>query len=84
MLTGTISSLLRLILEALSIVVLVYALLSWIPNISRNSPFVRIITSIAEPVCAPVRRIIPPRTTGNVDLSPVIVLILISILQRIL
>jgi YggT family protein len=48
-----------------------------------DHPVVRILYHITEPVLAPLRRIIPP-IGGTVDISPVVALILLEILQRIL
>ena len=61
-----------------TIIMLVYALVSWIPDIrGRWSDY---LGMIVEPVVAPVRRIIPP--IGGLDLSFLVVMILLQVLAR--
>ena len=66
-----------------SLVLLVYAVLSWIPDLRGD--WVRYIAMLVEPVLAPVRRIIPP--VGGLDLAFLVVLlvlnyVLVPVLQR--
>jgi YggT family protein len=65
----------------LSFAVLIRAFLSWIP-ISRNNPIIVLIYEITEPVLGPVRRLLP--NMGGLDLSPMVALILIQVLERVL
>ena len=71
-----------MLLDALTLIVFVYALLSWIPNVDRNNPIIKFISTVAEFLCAPVRKLIPPKNTGNIDLSPLIVILVISAISR--
>lgn len=84
LLTGMVGNLVSLLLNAVSLVVFVYAILSWIPNVDRNNAVIKLIVGIAEPICAPVRKLVPPKATGNIDLSPIIVILAINVLQMIL
>ncbi len=59
-----------------SLVLLIYALLSWIPDI--RGPWVRYIAMLVEPVLAPVRRVIPP--LGGLDLAFLVVLLVLNYL----
>jgi YggT family protein len=75
---------LAFILEAFVFVLIVYALLSWIP-MSPDSPWQRLsrlLGAIVEPVLRPVRRLIPPIRTGGgaIDLSVLIVLIVVQVI----
>jgi YggT family protein len=65
-------SLARTILQFYFFAVLLYALLSWVAP-GTYSPITSVLTSICEPLLAPVRRIIPP--LGGLDLSALFVLI---------
>jgi YggT family protein len=49
-------------------------------------PAVRFLRQITEPVLAPIRRIVPPVQAGGgyLDLSPMIALLLLWVLERIL
>ncbi len=76
----------RLILLALDIysyVIIASALISWVSPDPRN-PIVQFLHRVTEPVLAPVRRMLPPWKTGGLDLSPIIVLIAIQILEWVL
>ena len=57
-----------------SLVLLIYAIISWIPDIRGN--WVRYLAMLVEPVLAPVRRIIPP--VGGLDLAFLVVLLVLN------
>ena len=60
-----------------SVGILIYVVLSWIPQ-GRYSPVARILGEIVDPVLRPARRLLP--SFGGLDLSPLLVLILIQAL----
>jgi YggT family protein len=62
------------IIRIYSILMLVYAVISWIPDV--RGPWVRYIAMLVEPVLAPVRRIIPP--IGGLDIAFLVVLLLLN------
>ncbi len=47
-----------------------------------RNPITRTLIDITEPILAPVRRIMP--STGGIDFSPTVVLLLLFVLQRVL
>ena len=55
-------------------------ILSWI-NLSQNNPLRIIIYQLTEPILAPIRRVLP--RMGMLDLSPLIGIILIRVIQEI-
>jgi len=65
----------------LSLAILARVLLSWI-RVSPYHPMVDFLYRVTEPILAPLRRAIPP--LGMVDISPVIALLLLQIVQQIL
>lgn len=65
----------------LSLAILARVLLSWI-RVSPYHPAVDFLYRITEPILAPLRRAIP--STGMVDISPVIALILLRLIRRVL
>jgi YggT family protein len=73
---------LSILLTILSWAILIRVLLSWIPNLDRGNPLVRLLAQITDPVLEPARRIIPP--IGGMDLSPIVVLLLLRLLQQLL
>lgn len=64
-----------------NIAILARVLLSWIP-VDRENQLVGLIYEITEPILGPIRRVIPP--FGGLDLSPMLGLILVQIMQRVL
>jgi YggT family protein len=73
--------LLARLIDLYSLVVLVAAILSWVPLDQRN-PLVTITHALTEPVLAPIRRVIPPMS--GLDLSAMILLIALQILKGLL
>jgi YggT family protein len=70
---------LNLLFLALEITILIRILMTWIPNLNPDNPIVQIIRSITDPILEPARRLIPP--IGGLDFSPIVVLLLLSVLQ---
>jgi len=71
--------LIRLV-ELYSLIILVRAVMSWIPE-TRNTKLFWYIYKITEPVLAPVRNIIP---NLGIDISPIVVILILRILTRII
>ena len=55
-------------------------ILSWV-NLSETNPLRIIIFQITEPILAPIRRVLP--RMGTLDLSPMVGIILIRVIQEI-
>ncbi|MBI4788638.1 MAG: YggT family protein [Chloroflexi bacterium] len=68
-----------LLFTLLGFAIIARALVSWLP-IDRYHPAIRILDQITEPILAPLRRVIPP-LGGMMDITPIIALILIQIVQ---
>ncbi len=80
-----IQTLLCRLLDAYLIIIFARIILSWFP-VEPGSGMASVygfLYSITEPVLGPIRRIIPPMGMGGMglDLSPMIVLLVISILR---
>jgi YggT family protein len=73
-------TLLGFLLEIYSFVVLARVLLTWVPNLDPYHPAVQLLHQVTEPVLEPARRLIPP--IGMIDISPIVVMILLSFLAR--
>ena len=69
------------LLDLYSLVVIASVVLSWM-SLPEDNPVVRLVHQLTEPVFTPVRRVVP--TLGGFDLSPLIVLLVIGLLQRLL
>jgi YggT family protein len=75
----TIVPILSWLVWAYTIVLLVYAVLSWIPDL-RGGRIAYFVASLVEPVLVPLRRVIPP--LGGLDLSFLIVLLVLQLFVR--
>lgn len=71
----------NLLFWILIVAILARSILSW-TSIDRGSPIIKILDQITEPVLAPFRRFLP--STGGMDFSPFIAIILLDILRRFL
>ena len=71
------------LVEAYVVVLIVRALLSWLPVRSGSPliPVLRVLDAITEPVLRPIRRILPPIRAGGaaIDLSILLVILIAEI-----
>jgi YggT family protein len=62
------------IVRLYSVILIIYALISWIPDIRGR--WVDYIAMLVEPVLAPVRRVIPP--LGGFDMAFLVVIVVLN------
>ena len=74
-------NLIQLALIALTLLVVGRVVLSWVDPGGR-SQLTSFVFQTTEPILAPVRRALP--STGAIDLSPMIVLIVLTVLLRLI
>lgn len=75
-----------ILIRVIDFVILIRVILSWIP-ISRDNPILRLVYALSEPLLYPIRQLIKKSPLGDgmmVDFSPVILLLLLQLIQRIL
>src|SRR5674476_1114402 len=72
-------ALLHLIISGLTGLVVVYAVLSWMPTRSVLSD---VIERLCAPLLSPIRRLVP--LVGGIDLSPLVLLVLLQIVSIVL
>ena len=77
-----IAKILDKVLWLYTIVIMVTVLISWVSPYPFN-PIVRFLRSVTEPLFAWVRQRLPFAVIGMIDLSPLIVLLSIQLLQMI-
>ncbi len=70
-----------LLFTLLSFAIIARALVSWLP-MDRYHPAIQLLDQITEPILAPLRRVIPP-IGGMMDITPIVALIILQILQTI-
>ena len=74
-------NLLQVLFFTIWILILGRVLLSWFDPTGRST-VARFVIQATEPLLGPIRRALPP--TGAIDLSPLIVLIVLSVLWRLI
>lgn len=75
-----------ILIRVIDFVILIRVILSWIP-ISRDNPILRLVYALSEPLLYPIRQLIKKSPLGDgmmVDFSPVILLLLLQLIQRVL
>jgi len=77
----SLSELINLLLNVFLFAVIIRVILSWV-NPGAHHPGIELLDNITEPVMAPARRLIP--SMGGLDLSPIAVIIGISLLKMLL
>lgn len=78
---GFVVTFLDLLFTILGFAIIARALLSWI-QIDPYNPIIQVLYQITEPILAPLRRFIPP-IGGMMDITPIVALIILQILQAI-
>jgi len=80
---ATIFSFINLLLTLVLLAILVRALLSWFYPVGRD-PWTRILVDITEPILAPIRSVLSRVLPIPLDLSPIVALLLVNLLQNLL
>ena len=78
-----VATILDKVLWLYSIVIGISVLISWVSPDPFN-PVVQLLRSVTEPLFAWVRRCLPFVVVGMIDLSPIVALLLIQLLQMVL
>jgi YggT family protein len=68
--------------QVLALLIIVRAVLSWIPSVDYRHPVIRAIIRITDPVLLPIRRVVPP--LGGLDVTPIAALLLIEVARNLL
>jgi YggT family protein len=78
---GLLIQLVQAIATVLSLLIIARAVLSWV-NPSPFNPLVRWVYRLTEPMLTPIQMLLP--APGGIDFSPLIVLVLIQVLERLI
>lgn len=68
--------------QLLALLIIVRALLTWIPSVDYQHPVVRGIVRVTDPILLPIRRFVPP--LGGMDVTPIAALLLIQVARYLL
>ena len=74
-------------LQLVVLVIIAEVIVSWgimFGSISPHRPWVRTLRKMTDPILEPFRRIAPPHKMRGFDISPIVAIILMQILQGIL
>jgi YggT family protein len=75
------------LLQIVFILIIADVIVSWaimFGSISPSRPWVRTLRKLTDPILEPFRRLVPPQKLRGIDISPLIAIILIQILQGVL
>jgi YggT family protein len=75
------------LLQVVFLLIIVEVIVSWgimFGSISPYKPWVRTLRKITDPILEPFRKLVPPQKLRGFDVSPLIAIVLIQILQGIL
>jgi YggT family protein len=79
--TYYLANFINVLFQILTLAIFARVLLSWFP-ISPENPFVVLLNEITEPILRPLRRIVP--SLGMLDITPIVALVLLQLIQRLL
>ena len=80
--SGSLLQVLAAMLRLYSLMLVVYALLSWVMHEEHYPPAVRWLQSMVDPVLTRIRKVIPP--IGGIDVSVIAALLIIEMIRSFL
>jgi YggT family protein len=80
---GTIAFLVSKVIGLLELLIIVRAVLSFLPAVDRYHPIVRFLHTVTDPVLQPFQRILPGNAVG-VDFSPLLAILVLQMIDRLL
>jgi len=75
-----IANLILLAIRVLVWLIIIDAILTWIPSINRYHPLVVLLRKVTRPVVEPFRKLVPAEKTGYVDISPMLAIVFLYLL----
>jgi len=70
------------VVTLLTYLIIIRALLSWIPSVDYRHPLMSLLIRVTDPILLPVRRLLPP--AGGFDLSPLVAILLLNLANQLL
>jgi YggT family protein len=80
---GQLAAAIHFIFRLLQLLVFARVIISWIPSINRYHPVARFIYQTTEPMLRPFRAVLPVGG-GGIDFSPVILLVVLVVAERLI
>ncbi len=75
----TLSSIVVIVAQTLTLAIIARALLSWFPGVRALAPVTGLLDRATDPVVGPIRRRLP--AFGGLDLSPLVAVLLIGVVE---
>ena len=75
----TLTAIVSIIAQGLTLAIIVRALLSWFPGVRALAPVTGLLDRATAPVVGPIRRHLP--AFGGIDLSPLVAVLLIGVVE---
>ena len=75
----TLTFIVSIVAQALTLAIIVRALLSWFPAVRALTPVTGLLDRATEPLVGPVRRRLP--AMSGIDLSPLVAVLLIGVVE---
>ena len=69
------------LLGIINVLVMIWCLLSWFPNIKWYEQPFKTLDQIVSPILAPFRKVIPP--IGAIDISPIVAIMVLNFVGQI-
>lgn len=80
---STFAFLVSKLIGLLELLIIVRALLSFLPNVDRYHPLVRFLHTVTDPLLMPFQRILPGNSIG-MDFSPLLAIFVLQAIERLL
>ena len=78
---SALGSLISGLVQLINLLLIVWCLLSWFPNIRwYDQPF-KTLDMVVQPIIGPFRKIIPP--IGNIDISPMVAMFVLQAIAQV-
>lgn len=69
------------LLNMINVLVMIWCLLSWFPNIKWYEQPFKTLDQIVHPILAPFRKVIPP--IGAIDISPIVAIMVLNLVGQV-
>jgi YggT family protein len=85
---ASLASLIHLVAWLIYVLVLIRVILSWLPllgvHVPSYHPGVLFVKQVTDPLLRPFQRLLPPWKTSGIDFSPLLLLLVVNLAERIL
>lgn len=73
-------AILRLLAQALVLLIVARSLLSWFPTVARGSEARHLLYRATDPILRPIQRVLP--APGGIDFSPLVAIVVLQVIAQ--